>query len=93
MLYFKTMNDSKKRKPLIEYPAKWGYKIIGTDIDRLLKAVEEATPGLKYEITPSNISKGAKYYSLNVTVSVSSEVVRDLVFQKLSEYPDIKMVI
>ena len=93
MLYYKMMNDSEKRKPVIEYPTKWDYKIIGTDVDKLLKAVEEATPGLKYEITPSNISKSAKYYSLNVNVFVPSEVVRDLVFQKLSEHTDIKMVI
>ncbi len=87
------MNDSEKRKPVIEYPTKWGYKVIGTDVDKLLKAVEDATPGLKYEVTPSNISKGEKYYSLNVSVLVPSEVVRDLVFQKLSEHTDIKMVI
>jgi len=87
------MNDSEKRKPVIEYPVKWGYKIIGTDIDKLLIAVEKATPGLEYEVTPSNISKGEKYYSLNVTAIVPSEVVRDLVFRKLSDHPDIKMVI
>jgi len=87
------VNGPNKRKPVIEYPTKWGYKVIGTDVDKLLKAVEEATPGLKYEITPSNISKGEKYYSLNVTVIVPSEVVRDLVFQKLSDHRDIKMVI
>lgn len=87
------MNDSKKNKPVIEYPTKWRYKIIGTDVNKLLKAVEGAAPGLEYEITPSNISKNEKYYSLNVTVLVSSEVVRDLVFQKLSEHTDIKMVI
>ena len=87
------MNDPNKRKPVIDYPTKWGYKLIGTDVDKLLKAVEEATPGLKYEVTPSNVSKGEKYYSLNVTVIVPSEVVRDLVFRKLSDHPDIKMVI
>ena len=87
------MNDPKKRKPVIEYPTKWGYKVIGADVDKLLKAVEEATPGLEYEVTPSNISMGEKYYSLNVAVIVSSEAVRDLVFKKLSDHPDIKMVI
>ena len=87
------LNLAKKRKPVIEDPTKWDYKIIGTVVDKLLKAVEEATPGLKYEVTPSNISKGEKYYSLNVTVMVPSEVVRDLVFQKFSDHPDIKMVI
>ncbi len=87
------MSDSKKRSPVIEYPAQWRYKIIGVDVEKLLKAVEELTPGLQYEVTPSNISKGKKYYSLNVAVIVPSKVVRDLVFQKLSEHPDIKMVI
>ena len=87
------MNDPKKNKSVIEYPTKWEYKIIGNDVDKLLKAVEGAVPGLEYEITPSNISKNEKYYSLNVTVVVSSEVVRDLVFQKLSEHTDIKLVI
>jgi len=87
------MNDPKKNKPVIEYPTKWEYKIIANDVDKLLKAVEGAVPGLEYEITPSNISKNEKYYSLNVTVVVSSEVVRDLVFQKLSEHTDIKLVI
>ena len=87
------MNDPKKNKTVIEYPTKWEYKIIGNDVDKLLKAVEGAVPGLEYEITPSNISKNEKYYSLNVTVVVSSEVVRDLVFQKLSEHTDIKLVI
>ena len=87
------MNDPKKNKSVIEYPTKWEYKIIWNDVDKLLKAVEGAVPGLEYEITPSNISKNEKYYSLNVTVVVSSEVVRDLVFQKLSEHTDIKLVI
>ncbi len=87
------MNDPKENKPVIQYPTKWGYKIIGDDVDKLLKAVEEAAPGLEYEITPSNISKNEKYYSLNVSVIVSSEMVRDLVFQKLSEHTDIKNVI
>ncbi len=87
------MNDSKKRNPVIEYPTQWRYKIIGVDVEKLLKAVEELTPGLQYEVAPSNISKGKKYYSLNVAVIVPSKVVRDLVFQKLGEHPDVKMVI
>ncbi len=87
------MNGSNKSKPIVDYPTKWGYKVIGIDVDKLLKAVEEIVPGLEYEITPSNISKNEKYYSLNVTIIVPSEVVRDLVFKKLSEHQDIKMVI
>lgn len=87
------MNNSMNRKPIIEYPIKWGYKIIGTNIDKMLSAVEDTIQGLEYDVKPSNISLNEKYYSLNLTVFVESEVVRDLVFQKLSEHPHIKMVI
>lgn len=85
--------DSDSKKPKIEYPTKWGYKIIGTEVDKLLRAVEEVTPGLDYEVKPSNVSKNGKYYSLNLSVVVPSEMVRDLVFQKIKSHPDVEMVI
>ena len=85
--------DSNSKRPNIEYPLKWDYKIIGENIDRLIAAIEESVEGYEYDLTPSNISKGGKYYSLNLSVLVVSEVVRDLIFQKLEEHPSIKMVI
>lgn len=58
----------------------------------MVAAVEEMVINLNYDITPSNISRKAKYFSLNISVEVSSETVRDLIFQKLSEHPAIKIV-
>lgn len=87
------LDDSEKRKPKIEYPTKWGYKIIGRDVDELLAAIEESIEGLEYEITPSNISKNEKYYSLNLSVLVPSELIRNLLFQKLDNHPSVTMVI
>ena len=81
------------RKPKIEYPAKWDYKIIGSSVEDMLKAVEEIIVGLDYQVTPSNISRNGKYFSLNITVVVPSEVLRDIIFQKLTNHPDIKIVI
>ena len=81
------------KKPEINYPAKWDYKIIGSSVENMLKAVEETVVGLDYQVTPSKISKNEKYFSLNVAVVVPSEISRDIIFQNFSSHPDIKVVI
>ena len=85
------ISDSEKR-PEINYPCEWSYKIIGTNVDKILEAIEGAVSGLKYDVTPSNISKKGNYYSLNLTLTVPNEVVRDLIFQKLDSSDSIKIV-
>ncbi len=85
--------DLVNGKPEINYPTKWEYKIIGSDIDEMIQAVESVVINLKYDISASNISKKANYFSLNVSVEVPSEIVRDLIFQKLAAHPVIKFVI
>ena len=81
------------KKPEIEYPIKWDYKIIGADVDQMLSAVEDSIKGLEYEVSPSNVSTNEKYFSLNISVVVPSEIVRDLIFQNLAKHPAIKIVI
>ena len=81
-----------ERKPEIEYPTNWEYKIIGADVDAMLAAVEESIQGLDYWVAPSNVSSNEKYFSLNITLIVPSEIVRDIIFQKLSNHPAIKIV-
>ena len=86
------MNPEDK-KPEIIYPTKWDYKIIGSDVDEMIKVVENIVADFEFDITPSNISLKAKYFSLNVTVVVPSEEVRDNIFKSLTEHPAIKFVI
>lgn len=82
-----------QRRPDIEYPTSWRYKIIGSDVDEMLSAVAESIKGLDYEVSPSNVSKNEKYFSLNISVVVPSEVVRYVIFQNLAKHPAIKIVI
>jgi len=82
-----------ERRPDIEYPTRWQYKIIGSDVEEMLSAVAESIKGLDYEVSPSNVSKNEKYFSLNVSLIVPSEVVRDIIFQNLAKHPAIKIVI
>jgi putative lipoic acid-binding regulatory protein len=86
------MNLDPNQRPEITYPCEWSYKIIGNNIDKILEAIEIAASGLKYDVTPSNISKNGNYYSLNMTLTVPNEVVRDLIYQKLDSSDSIKIV-
>ena len=83
--------DSNKR-PEIDYPCEWSYKIIGNNIDKMIEAIESAVSGLNYDVAPSNISKKGNYYSLNLTLTVPNEVVRDIIYQKLDSSESVKIV-
>ena len=85
--------ELENSKPEIVYPTEWQYKIIGPDVTKMVDAVESIVTGLEYDLTPSNISKKAKYFSLNVLVTVPSEFVRDKIFQELTNHPAIKFVV
>jgi putative lipoic acid-binding regulatory protein len=87
------IHSSENKRPQIDYPTKWDYKLIGKDVDILLKAVEEVLRGLEYEVKFSNVSRNEKYYSLNVSVTVASEALRNIIFQKFSNHPEVKFVI
>ncbi|MGQ9644769.1 MAG: HP0495 family protein [Ignavibacterium sp.] len=85
--------DENSKRPEIVYPCNWDYKIIGTDVSEMIKIIEEAVGDLSYEISPSNISRKGNYFSLNLTVFVPSEIVRDIIFQKVSSSAFVKIVI
>ncbi len=85
------LDDSKR--PEIEYPCEWVYKVIGKNVEGLIAAIEKASLNLNYEITPSNISKNGNYFSLNLKMTVPSETVRDLVYQKLNNDPEVIIVL
>ncbi len=87
------MTEPNKNKPDIDYPCEWEYKIIGKDVDALLILIEEVTAGLEYNVTPSNISSGGKYYSLNLNVEVPNELIRNLIYEKLQSSAHVKFVI
>lgn len=85
--------DSDSRKPDINYPCNWDYKIIGTDLDQMIEAIELIVEGMDYKISSSNISAQGNYFSLNLTVFVNSEIIRDIIFSKLVESKFIKFVL
>ena len=88
----KTLNKSG-RKPVMEYPCRWIYKIIGSDDRAIRRAVKEIVEGYDYTITPSNVSKTGKYHSLNLEVLVNDERHRTGIYDKLRNNPAVNMVL
>ena len=95
------MQDLGSQKPLIEYPCPWGYKVIGPDEDVMRQAVKECldvclnqnSGDRDYELGMSRASKGGKYISLSLNLTVENEKERDAIFAALSGRPEILMVI
>ena len=85
--------DSNSKKPKIEYPCNWDYKVIGRNVDEMIKAIELITEGMDYKVSPSNVSSKGNYFSLNLSVFVPSEVIRYIIFVKLEANEFVKMVL
>lgn len=87
------LDNNNKKRPQIEYPCEWQYKVIAKSPDEAVSAAEDAAEGFKYDITASNISKKGKYVSINLLVEVESEEERNLIFGKLEANETVVMVI
>jgi hypothetical protein len=85
--------DSNSKKPNIEYPCNWHYKVIGINIDEIIKVIDQIAEGMDYKISSSNVSSKGNYFSINLTVFVTSEVIRDIIFAKLKANEFVKMVL
>ena len=89
----KMIINSNNKKPNINYPCDWHYKIIGTDVDEIIKAIDKIVEGMDYKISSSNVSSEGNYFSLNLKVFVNSKVIRDIIFAKLKANEFVKMVL
>jgi putative lipoic acid-binding regulatory protein len=81
------------RKLAVSYPCRWLYKIIGTQQDALLAAVDEIFAGSDHSLTFSHASRTGKYVSFNLEVTVHSEEARNFFFAALREHSAIQMVL
>ncbi len=95
------MSAADQQKPVVEYPCPWSYKIIGPDEEAMRTAVRECldrhlardSGDREFELGQSRVSKGGKYVSLSLNLTVQDQAERDALFVALSECPEILMVI
>jgi putative lipoic acid-binding regulatory protein len=80
-------------KPEIVYPCPWGYKVIGSDVERLRSAIAEVIQERPHTVTPSNRSLTGKYHCLDVEIVVTSEECRLEIYESLRKHPAVKVVL
>jgi uncharacterized protein len=81
------------RKPEIEYPCYWEYKIIGENQKILEVVASEVVNDRDYDIILSNQSRNKKYVSLEVKTKVLDESDRNKIFSDFSSHSEVKMVL
>jgi len=88
-----TLEDSTPKRPNIEYPTNWGFKLIGKDKDKLLACIKEAMGDKEHLCSLGNTSRTGKFHSYNASCSVETEDERNRIFKYFSDHSDVDMVI
>ncbi len=92
---------AQQQKPDIQFPTRWGFKVIGRDGESVTEAVREclalqlgaAVGSRGVTLDESRASAGGKYVSWNLHLRVVSEDERNEIFRALSDHDAVKMVI
>jgi putative lipoic acid-binding regulatory protein len=87
------LDKNTKEKPKIEYPCEWGFKIIGTDKEKLKECISDIMGEKEHKCKDGNISKNGKFVSMNASCQVDSQEERDEIFKSFRDHKDVKMVI
>ena len=98
--YFNSQNIVKKtgrnprvEKPVINYPCKWNYRIVGADGDLIKKGIAEKLQGIEHTISDGNTSSRGNYVSINVDALVHTEEERLSITSLLRKIPAVKIVL
>jgi putative lipoic acid-binding regulatory protein len=81
------------KKPEIDYPCVWSYKVIASDRELVTQAVLTVLEDFEYQFSESNQSRTGKYVSFNISARVASEEERNELFCILQNVPTVKMVL
>ncbi len=80
-------------RPEIDYPCVWQYKVIGTNRKALCEAIAAYLGDAPYSVSDSRVSRGGRYISLNLEVTVYSDFNRLRLYEVLGAHPAIKVIL
>lgn len=83
-------------RPEINYPTKWGFKLIGRDKEALLKCIKEIMKEVgekEHLCSLGNASRTGKFHSYNASCTVDTEEERNRIFKYFEDHDDVDMVI
>ena len=87
------MATTNKSEPMITYPTRWGYRIIGTNADEIRAHVLELLADVQHELVPGRQSSGGRYVSLHLSLIVEDEAQRLAIYEHLTRHEGIRFVV
>jgi putative lipoic acid-binding regulatory protein len=87
------MNCFNGRKPILEYPCQWQYRLIGEDRAAIMEAIHAAVDVDLCVVSEGNTSSGGRYLSLNLEMTVNNEGERLHLYHLFSSHPAIRVVL
>ena len=88
-----THSPSCTKKPEIDYPCLWQYKVIGREQHLVIDAIKEICAPTAVTITYSHSSTSGKYHSFNAEIEVQDEAARIAIYRALHDHPAVKIVL
>jgi putative lipoic acid-binding regulatory protein len=85
--------NGKSKGPVLEYPCRWTYKVVGKDREELSAALREIFKNRSCDASLSNVSSRGTYLCMNVETTVFSDEDRRALFALLSRHPVVKIVL
>jgi len=87
------LDKNTKEKPEINYPTKWGFKVIGKDKVKVEQAIKDVMGDKAHICKFSNTSKKGTFHSYSAECTVDSQEERDALYQKFKEHGDVDYTI
>lgn len=84
---------SGDKRPDIDYPCPWHYRVIGRDGLTLCAVIATILGDRSYRVANGNASSSGKYQSVDVEVVVDSEDTRLAIFYQLCWHQDVSFVL
>ena len=87
------LDNNTQEKPQIEYPTRWGFKIIGRDKEKLQACIKEVMGEKEHLCSIGNSSRTGKFTTYNASCIVEDQEERDKLFKCFQDHDDVEMVI
>jgi putative lipoic acid-binding regulatory protein len=87
------MIDLNDQKLELNYPVKWGYRVIGKDEGEIILAIEQICESREYKYNRANQSSKGKFLSFHLEVLVHNDDDRTELFQSLQSHEKINYVL
>jgi len=87
------LDNNTQEKPQIEYPTRWGFKVIGRDKDALMACIKEVMGEKEHLCSLGNQSRTGKFTTYNASCVVESQEERDRLFKCFQDHQDVEVVI